>query len=88
METQIVRGLDGRKLGTVIKSATKREVYMLDGNEISRETATKIALEHIQQNEPSAALVYVAYFRDCGTKDAPRPTKYGPMWREYQTITE
>lgn len=86
VKPSLVRGLDGRKLGTVVKSATKREVYLLAGNEISREMATRVALEHLTENEPGVTLLYVAVFRDCGTVSAPRQTKYGPLWREYREL--
>ena len=79
-----MRTLSGKKL-KIVKAGTKREVFMLNGQEITRQHATQLAIDTLTPGSLNEVMKVVA-FRDCGTRENPSQTSFGPLWREYREI--
>ena len=84
-----MRTLSGRKLKT-IRAATKRDAFMLDGVEITREHATHLLMEHYEHvmgRKPMLnTLMPIIAWRDTATKETPVQTRGGLYWHELVPI--
>lgn len=73
-----MRTLSGRKI-RVIRQATMRDAYYLNGSEITRDEATKLAMEHCNV-ESLNQVMRAVQFRDCTPVSNPIQTARGVYW--------
>lgn len=82
-----MRTLSGTKL-KVVRVATKRYAYMLNGTEITLEHASHLARVAIEDRiarstwYPDNLLIAIVAARDLATKEHPLKTSAGALWCE------
>ncbi len=67
-----------------ISKPTKREVFILNGIEVSREVANNAAYKTVLA--ANGTLIQAVALRDLGTADNPKITLAGPLYRVYVAL--